>query len=80
MKGVKMLKPEATYLAWIDFRETNLNDKELADFCVNKAKLALNTGISFGSKGSGFMRLNFGCPRSILVQAMDNLENALKEL
>ena len=80
MKGVKMLKPEATYLAWIDFRETNLKDKELADFCINKAKLALNAGISFGNKGSGFMRLNFGCPRSILVQAMDNLENALKEL
>ncbi len=80
MKGVSMQKPEATYLAWLDFKELNLDDKELADFCKNKAKLALNAGASFGRKGSGFMRLNFGCPRSILVQAMDNLEKALKEL
>lgn len=78
--GVSMQKPQATYLAWIDFRELGLSDEELADLCTNKAKLALNTGVSFGEKGSGFMRLNFACPRSIIVQAMDNLEKAIKEL
>ncbi len=80
MSAVKMVKAQATYLAWLDFRETKLNDQELADFCINRANLALNAGVSFGSKGSGFMRLNFACPRSILVQAMDNLAQALKEL
>ncbi len=80
MPKVKMKKPEATYLAWIDFRETGLSNEDLENFCKSKAKLALNSGYSFGEAGSGFMRLNFGCPRSILIQAMDNLETALKEL
>ncbi len=80
MPKVKMNKSQATYLAWLDFRELELTDEQLADFCKNKAKLALNAGVSFGQRGSGFMRLNFACPRSILVQAMDNLENALKDL
>ncbi len=80
MPKVKMKKAQATYLAWIDFRETGLTDEELADFCKNKALLALNAGNSFGQAGSGFMRLNFACPRQIIVQAMDNLEKALKDL
>ena len=54
MSGVSMQKPEATYLAWIDFRELGLTDDELADLCINKAKLALNAGVSFGDNGSGF--------------------------
>lgn len=80
MKGVKMLKPEGTFLAWLDFRETKLRSEELKDFCINKANLALNVGTFFGPSGSGFMRLNFACPRSLLVQAMDNLEKALLEI
>lgn len=80
MKGVKMLKPEGTFLAWLDFRENNIANRGLQNFCIHEAKLALNAGISFGKPGSGFMRLNFGCPRSILVQAMDNLERALKRI
>lgn len=80
MPKVKMAKSEATYLAWLDFRESKLTDEELADFCKDKAGLALNAGVSFGSKGSGFMRLNFACPRSILVEAMDKLQQALEEL
>lgn len=80
INGVKMNKSEATYLAWIDFRDLGLTDKELLDFCREKARLALNLGVSFGENGTGFMRLNFGCPRSILVEAMDNLEKAVKEL
>lgn len=79
MQGVTMQKSAATYLAWLDFRELGLTDEDLADFCANKANLALNRGVSFGKKGSGFMRLNFGCPRSVLVEAMNNLETALKE-
>lgn len=80
MRNISMKRSQATYLAWIDFRETKLTDTELNDFCINKANLALNTGISFGEKGSGFMRLNFACPQEILIKAMDNLENALKEI
>ena len=80
MDGVSMKKSQATYLAWLDFRQLKLTNDDLEDLCVNKAKLALNKGVSFGEKGSGFMRLNFACPRSILVEAMNNLEKALKEL
>ncbi len=75
---LKMLKPEGTFLAWVDFRQTGLNDEEIKELCVNKAGLALNQGITFGNNGTGFMRLNFGCPKSMLIEAMDRLEEALK--
>lgn len=78
INGLKMKKPEATFLAWIDFRELGLSDEEICHLCI-EANLALNSGISYGNNGSGFMRLNFGCPRSVLKQAIDNLEKVINE-
>jgi len=76
---LKMLKPEACYLAWIDFRALGLSDKAIADLLVNKARLALDPGLKFGEEGTGFQRLNFGCPRSVLAEAVDRLKKAISE-
>jgi len=66
--------PDAPYLGWIDFRKMKLSDKELEHFLIHDAKLWLNMGYAFGKEGSGFTRLNFGCQRCILKEALKRLE------
>lgn len=75
--GIKVLRPEASYLVWLDCRGLGLDHDKLLDLFVNKAHLALNDGEMFGREGAGFMRLNVGCPRSILEKAYGLLEGAL---
>ncbi|MCB5247280.1 MAG: pyridoxal phosphate-dependent aminotransferase [Candidatus Cloacimonetes bacterium] len=77
---LKMHKPEATYLAWIDFRGLDLPDAAISDLLVNKARLALDPGLKFGDEGSGFQRLNFACPRSLLHEAVARLKQAFNEV
>ncbi|BAL00942.1 cystathionine beta-lyase [Oscillibacter valericigenes Sjm18-20] len=72
--------PDATYLVWLDCRELGLSNRELHDFMIQKAKLGLNDGVSFGRSLSGFMRLNAACPRSVLEQAMSQLKGAVDTL
>jgi cystathionine beta-lyase len=74
---IKMTKPEGTYLAWLDCRQLNL-DTTPQQFFLEKARVALNNGADFGNGGDGFVRLNFGCPRSILQDALKRMEAALK--
>ncbi|MBP7194286.1 MAG: PatB family C-S lyase [Candidatus Cloacimonetes bacterium] len=76
---LKMIKPESTYLAWLDFGELGLDDNALFDFLTNKARLALDPGRKYGVDGSGFSRLNFGCSKALLVEAMQRLSDAVKE-
>ena len=71
---------EGTYLAWIDCRRLGLGDAALKDFFTRKAGIWLDEGTKFGSGGSGFMRLNFACPRSLLEEALHRLEKAMAEL
>ena len=66
---IKLVKPQGTYLAWLDCRELSLSSKDLNDAITNKAKLWLNDGPMFGKGGSGFQRMNVACPRSILQKA-----------
>lgn len=70
--------PEGTYLAWLDCRKMNLNNKELMNFFVNKARLGLGNGFLFGNNGSGFMRLNFAVTTSIMQEALSRLEKSFK--
>lgn len=74
---IKPLRPEASFLVWLDCRKLGLNQDELNDLFLNKAHLALNDGSMFGQEGTGFMRLNIGCPRSMIATALTRLENAL---
>ncbi|MCF6200587.1 MAG: PatB family C-S lyase [Hydrogenimonas sp.] len=75
--AIKALRPEATYLMWLDCRTLGLDDSELEEFFIKRAKLGLNSGVSFGKDGSGFMRLNIACSRSILKEAMKRIKSAL---
>jgi len=77
MPNVKCRKPEATYLGWLDFRKIFTKQDELDDFLINRVKVALNSGITFGKKGEGFVRINLGCPRTILEEALKRIKNAL---
>ena len=75
--SISMLKPQASYLIFLDCRQLGLSQKELVNLFVDKAHLALNDGTMFGKEGAGFMRLNVGCPRSVLQQALQQLEAAI---
>lgn len=77
---IKTYAPDATYLMWLDCRELGLTNEELHDFMIQKAKLGLNDGCSFGHSLNGYMRLNAACPRSILEKALKQLEAAVNAL
>lgn len=76
--SIKVYQPQASFLVWLDCRELRLPQEELVALFTKKAGLALNDGAMFGPGGEGFMRLNIGCPRSVLEQALDSLKKALK--
>ncbi len=77
LPGVRMTEHEATYLIWLDFRETGLSDGELDERIIKRAGLWLDSGRMFGAGGSGFQRINVACPRSILEQAFERLKLVL---
>ena len=74
------IRPEASFLVWLDCRELNLSHAKLVELFENRAKLALNSGAIFGTQGEGFMRLNVGTPRSVLEQALQQLKAAVADL
>lgn len=76
---VKAVKPEGTYLLWVDFRSLGLSGKELEDLIVKKAGLWLDSGDIFGAAGRGFERINVACPRSVLTEALERLARAVRE-
>ena len=71
------IRPEASFLVWLDCRALNLSHEELVDLFVNEAGLALNDGAMFGRQGEGFMRLNVGTTRAVLHRALRQLQAAL---
>lgn len=73
LKGVRITKPEGTYLAWIDFRDTGMSNKEINSFVLEKAKITVDPGEWFGAGGEGFARMNLACPKSIVAKAMERL-------
>lgn len=77
---LKLYPLEGTYLAWVDCTSLGMDDAGLKEFMLKKAKLWLDEGTMFGTGGSMFMRINIACPRTILMQALERLEKATKEL
>lgn len=77
LPGVKMNRPEATYLAWLDCRDLDLQPNPY-EFFLNEARVALNNGRDFGQEGRGFVRLNFGCPRAVLERGLMRMKEALE--
>lgn len=78
--GIRPLRPQASFLVWLDCNGLGLNHEQLLDLFIDKAHLALNDGEMFGPGGEGFMRLNIGTPRAVLRQALDQLAEAVKNL
>lgn len=77
---IKVIKQEGTFLTWLDCRELGLSDDELERFFIDKAKLALSNGVSFGKGGNGFMRMNIGCSIYTIKEALDRLKNAVDNM
>lgn len=78
--GIKGIRPEASFLIWLDCRSLGMSQEQLVDFFLRKAHMALNDGSIFGDEGIGFMRLNVGMPRAKLTAALQQLSAALKSL
>jgi cystathionine beta-lyase len=76
LPGIAIDKPEGTYLAWLDCRHAGIPGSP-HEFFLQKARVALNDGASFGRGGEGFVRLNFACPRSLLAAALERMQAAL---
>jgi len=77
MPQIKCSPIEATYLMWLDFRQLGLSQAELKDLIIHKAGVGLNDGTSFGITGEGFMRLNVGSPRSVVLQGLQLIKGVL---
>jgi len=80
LRDINVMKPEATYLIWLDFHKYGMNDEELTQFIVKEAKVGLSNGGRFGTGGNGWMRLNIGCPASILTVALERIKLAFDKL
>ena len=80
LDGIRLIRPEGTYLAWLDCREMPLENEQIHRFMIGQAGVGLNDGASFGENGKGFQRLNFGCPRSTLQKVLDKMERAIRNI
>ena len=74
---IAVTEPEGSYLLWLDCRALALTDPELKRFFIEEAGIGMNPGISFGDAGHGFMRMNVGCPRAVLAEALECMEQAV---
>jgi cystathionine beta-lyase len=74
---VKLVKPEGTYLAWLDFSQLGLSVQELDTLITHRCKLWLSSGHTFGAGGNNFQRMNIACPRSVLQDALGRLKNVI---
>lgn len=77
--GVKITKPEGTFLGWLDFRQVTDDPATLNNLLIDRARVGLNNGSSFGSVGAGFARINFACPRTLLHEGLTRIETAVKQ-
>jgi cystathionine beta-lyase len=77
---IKMIRPEGTYLVWLDCRGLGLDKDQLKHLMVKKARLFLDEGYIFGAEGEGFERMNIACPRRVLREALVRIRKAVDEL
>lgn len=76
---IKLIKPEATYLLWLDCRELGMTDPQLRDFFIRQCKAGMNPGTVFGEAGSGFMRMNIGTTRSAIEHILLSISAAINK-
>lgn len=80
LPAVRMHRPQASFAVWLDFNGLGLPQPELMRLLVERARLALSEGSTFGAEGTGFMRMNIGVPRSILDLGLHRLREAVRSL
>ena len=79
MPGVRTTLPDATYLGWLDFTQSDIDGSPF-EFFKEKAKVALSDGKIFGKEGIGHVRINFGTSRAILKEGLDRMKNAMEDI
>jgi cysteine-S-conjugate beta-lyase len=77
---IKIMKPESTFLVWLDLNTYGLREGDMTKLLIHDAGVALNPGSRFGTGGEGFFRLNFGCPRSVLEEGLVKIAKALSKI
>lgn len=77
---IKVIRPEATYLAWLDCTDLPIPGEKLKAFFAHEAGVGLNDGATFGVEGHGFQRINFACPRPVLEEGLERIRNAAEKL
>ena len=80
MPKLNMIRPQASFLVFLDARGLGLPHDELVRFFIREAKVGMNDGATFGEGGSGFMRMNLGCPRSVLKKALGQIKGAYDKI
>lgn len=75
---IRVVRPQGTYLVWLDFRKLHLSEEEEKDLLLNRAKIWLDHGELFGPEGRGFQRINIACPQALLRKALCQLQGALR--
>ena len=80
MPKMGMIRPQASYLVFLDARGLGLSHDELIEFFIREAKVGMNDGAMFGEEGSGYMRMNLGCPRSVLEKALNQIKAAYDKI
>ena len=73
---IKLIRPGGGYIAWLDFRAFHLTPEELRNIILEKARIGMTWGETFGSAGEGFERINFGCPRETLYEGLERMKIA----
>lgn len=78
LPGVRFVRPEGTYLALLDCRGLEIEPARLNEYFLNRCRVYFTDGRIFGEEAAGFVRINFGCPRSVLREALERVERALR--
>ena len=80
MPKMGMIRPQASFLVFLDARGLGLPHDKLVEFFIREAKVGMNDGAMFGEEGSGFMRMNLGCPRSVVEKALNQIKEAYDKI
>ncbi|MFJ7731765.1 MalY/PatB family protein [Lysinibacillus sp. NPDC097231] len=79
LPGIQVTKPQGTYLLWIDYRESGLNEEEIMKRLLENGKLALEPGTKYGEEGRGFLRMNVACSFDTVKDGVQRFKQALQQ-
>ncbi len=77
LPDIKLVRPEGTYVPFLDCRGLGLSGEDLFNLIINKARVAMNNGAWFGTGGEGFMRMNIATPRALIKEGLDRISRAV---